>query len=317
MSPLHPAPDEEINPATLPTTQLQNDDIDLNPDLYDEEDEGEEDGDKDSSNTKDGSKDQPNGINLSSLNNLASQELQDYESSMAQIQHQANLTTPQLQAIKQITLPFDEAYAQFVTRFNSITSQHSISQEQESKFVSFIDGKLLQIQRRFIKQQSDPTSIYTLPQLVAELDAVVDVIWVSVERKSRLFCQSEYFIKILGDLEDYVAHYKRIFDEIQLDSHSRGKFVDLKWANMEVLFSFWRKVDLMVSLLIDGYDLSEAQVEKMSRTELVRLIPIVSRLRLSIIAKLDRIRVLVVDDAIRDMLELEVSQLFEGVLERS
>lgn len=89
-----------------------------------------------------------------------------------------------------------------------------------------------------------------------------------------------------------------------------------------------------MSFLIDGYNIvlnngnQQTKLIKMNVTELTRLLPIVTRLRIAIISKIDGLRMRLKknqennndNDATSNILtifELEISRLFEGILERS
>ncbi|KAI3406142.2 hypothetical protein KGF56_000984 [Candida oxycetoniae] len=326
MSPMHPAPNEEINPLSLPTTQLENNDIDLNPDLYDDDD-----------------KSPPS--TLQNNANLAEEELKDHNEAMRELEQSKQFSNADIYKLHQVTLPFTESYRLFTAKFDSFPPVYTspITSDQQSKLIRYLDEQLLQIQRKFVKQQAETTVSYSCPRLIQDLDSVIDLLWVSIAQKQRLFGQEEYYIKILGDLEDYINHYKTLFDELWINSNVRDKFLDLDRKKMIAFFKFIQKLDLQLSLLIDGYDkLGKVHVaeekndgdisitnnngrgvaiarnlQKFSATELVRLFPIISRLRLAIIEKIDSLRKKVTDESIRDVLELEVSRIFEGVLERS
>lgn len=369
-SPLHPAPNEEIDPLSLPTTQLENNDIDLNPELYSDNDNvnlGNS-----NSNNKDNINNDNNGAtayytepNLTSNNingnnsnianyeeygknnskgllqqlNLrsAALETENLKQSFESPEHQNTVLPLQTKLIHQITEPFQQIYLQFKNNFDSSPQAHPITSAQESRFINIIDEQLLQIQRKFVKQQSDTKITYSCSNLIMDLDGVLDTLWLLIQLKQRLFGQQDYYIKILGDLEDYINHYRRIFDEIWIDSNVQGKFLDLEIKKVGAFFKFLQKLDLQLSLLIDGYYLHSGKVQtvnldadtqqqkqsigqdlqRFSSTGLTRLLLIISRTRLAIIEKIDAVRVKVLQQEIRDLLELEVSRIFEGVLERS
>ena len=104
--------------------------------------------------------------------------------------------------------------------------------------------------------------------------------------------------------------------------------------NLVIFFKFWQKIDLQLSCLIDGYNIvlnngnQQTNLIKMNVTQLTRLLPIVTRLRIAIISKIDGLRMRLKknqennndNDATSNILtifELEISRLFEGILERS
>lgn len=88
----------------------------------------------------------------------------------------------------------------------------------------------------------------------------------------------EYFIKILNDLEDYISHYDIVPE----------------------LFELCQFIDVRLSFLMDK--------GLFSRTQLIRVTAIVNRLRMMIITKVTNPS---------PVYEIEVSKLFEGILERS
>ncbi|KAI5969549.1 hypothetical protein CANMA_001399 [Candida margitis] len=299
-SPVHPAPNEEIKPGSLPTTQLQNDDLDLNPDLYDD------------------TNDQP------SLTTEDKQDEANYDTVMSQVSQSHEFDKVDLQNLQQITLPFNEGFQLFKSSFESYPSTSPISSDQKSKFINYIDDQLLQIQRKFIKQQSTNEVIYPFGVLIQNLDAIFDIIWISICHKQRLFGQEEYYIKIMGDLEDYVAHYSTttttIFEETwQLNSQNEP-IMQVDFTKIVAVCKFLQKLDLQLSLLIDGYaednDDQGGKTQRLNETQKVRLNMLVQRLRLRIIEGFEKVALSAQRNGLRDVLEVEATRIFEGVLER-
>lgn len=327
-TPIHPAPNEELTNGVQTNTLLADSNIDLNPDLYEEEEMQVEDS-KDNSNDK--------GLPKNSTNDALlppqSEGTSNNDVNGAITNADSDLEDVEINQLHQITLPFIESYQLLKQDFhNTLTNLNltQITSAQQSKLINYIDETLLQIQRKFIKQQTELEISYSLIHLLQELSTVISVIWVSIQQKLVLYGQIEYYIKILGDLEDYVNNYKTLFNE----SWSNNNNLHINMQNLVIFFKFWQKIDLQLSFLIDGYNIvlnndnQQTKLIKMNVTELTRLLPIVTRLRIAIISKIDAIRIRlkrnqesnsdnVATSNILTIFELEISRLFEGILERS
>lgn len=327
-TPIHPAPNEELTNGVPTNTLLADSNIDLNPDLYEEEEMQVEDS-KDNSNDK--------GLPKNSTNDALlppqSEGTSNNDVNGAITNADSDLEDVEINQLHQITLPFIESYQLLKQDFhNTLTNLNltQITSAQQSKLINYIDETLLQIQRKFIKQQTELEISYSLIHLLQELSTVISVIWVSIQQKLVLYGQIEYYIKILGDLEDYVNNYKTLFNE----SWSNNNNLHINMQNLVIFFKFWQKIDLQLSFLIDGYNIvlnndnQQTKLIKMNVTELTRLLPIVTRLRIAIISKIDAIRIRlkrnqesnsdnVATSNILTIFELEISRLFEGILERS
>lgn len=328
-TPIHPAPNEELTNGVPTNTLLADSNIDLNPDLYEEEE-------MDIEEAKSNIVDEIPPENLTS-NDPALQPQSGNASNDdingATTNADSDLEDVEINQLHQITLPFNESYQLLKQEFqNTLTNlgQSQITSAQQSKLINYIDETLLQIQRKFIKQQTELEINYSLIQLLQELSTVISVIWVSIQQKLVLYGQIEYYIKILGDLEDYVNNYKTLFNE----TWSKNNNLHINMQNLVIFFKFWQKIDLQLSFLIDGYNIvlnndnQQTKLIKMNVTELTRLLPIVTRLRIAIISKIDGLRMRLKknqennndNDATSNILtifELEISRLFEGILERS
>lgn len=328
-TPIHPAPNEELTNGVPTNTLLADSNIDLNPDLYEEEE-------MDIEEAKSNIVDEIPPENLTS-NDPALQPQSGNASNDdingATTNADSDLEDVEINQLHQITLPFNESYQLLKQEFqNTLTNlgQSQITSAQQSKLINYIDETLLQIQRKFIKQQTELEINYSLIQLLQELSTVISVIWVSIQQKLVLYGQIEYYIKILGDLEDYVNIYKTLFNE----TWSKNNNLHINMQNLVIFFKFWQKIDLQLSFLIDGYNIvlnngnQQTKLIKMNVTELTRLLPIVTRLRIAIISKIDGLRMRLKknqennndNDATSNILtifELEISRLFEGILERS
>lgn len=282
-TPIHVAPDVEVN---LPDKPFESTDLELNPELEDEDDVSQD----------------TNGV--SSQNHHAgysSDELIDVDTMMQ---------------IDLWTLPFESAYEVRKKQFSNHSDQPAVSEWQQSKFINYIDGELLQVQRNFIKNQADSEEVYPLGQLLEDVSKILDLIWYLINSNNRLYGQDEYLIKITGDLEDWIAYYS--LDVID------GTNVAIE-ADLFKFFNFFQSLDTKLSFLIDGFKVGETQI-KMSSTEIIRLMPIITRLRLEIVSKLDPSRARLTHlkalgkagaNALLNKLDVEIGRLFEGVLERS
>lgn len=328
-TPIHPAPNEELTNGVPTNTLLADSNIDLNPDLYEEE---EMDIEEATSNIVDEISPENLTSNDPALQPQSGNASND-DINGATTNADSDLEDVEINQLHQITLPFNESYQLLKQEFqNTLTNlgQSQITSAQQSKLINYIDETLLQIQRKFIKQQTKLEINYSLIQLLQELSTVISVIWVSIQQKLVLYGQIEYYIKILGDLEDYVNNYKTLFNE----TWSKNNNLHINMQNLVIFFKFWQKIDLQLSFLIDGYNIvlnngnQQTKLIKMNVTELTRLLPIVTRLRIAIISKIDGLRMRLKknqennndNDATSNILtifELEISRLFEGILERS
>lgn len=328
-TPIHPAPNEELTNGVPTNTLLADSNIDLNPDLYEEE---EMDIEEATSNIVDEISPENLTSNDPALQPQSGNASND-DINGATTNADSDLEDVEINQLHQITLPFNESYQLLKQEFqNTLTNlgQSQITSAQQSKLINYIDETLLQIQRKFIKQQTELEINYSLIQLLQELSTVISVIWVSIQQKLVLYGQIEYYIKILGDLEDYVNNYKTLFNE----TWSKNNNLHINMQNLVIFFKFWQKIDLQLSFLIDGYNIvlnngnQQTKLIKMNVTELTRLLPIVTRLRIAIISKIDGLRMRLKknqennndNDATSNILtifELEISRLFEGILERS
>ncbi|KAI5965191.1 uncharacterized protein KGF55_001411 [Candida pseudojiufengensis] len=331
-SPLHPGPNEEINPQNLPTTKLQDDSLNLNPELYDEDDEEENEA-------------------IEKNNITIPENLEAEDSKIAQQEIVPNVEEEGLEeeefedidltSLNQLTLPFEEQLQNFIStnlsnNSNALHQEESLSLTQQSKFINYIDEKLLILQRQFIKQQSESKIIYPLIDLIKNLNEIINLIWKSISlnfnnnnnQKLNLFGQEEYYIKILGDLEEYLLHYQILFKQnFEIDSQGK-RFINIDINEIIQFFKFLINLDLQMSVLLgssisngdeeieDSRNISTSKKSKFSNTEIIRLSPIVNRIRILIIEKLERLSKEIKSKNLKNLLELESSKIFEGTLER-
>lgn len=212
------------------------------------------------------------------------------------------------------TEPFDEA----LLRLTEITEKNSsprLTMPQQSKLITFLDGQLLQVHRKFIKNQAENYESYPLVQLITDLEAIVNVIWCLVNHNTELFGQEEYLIRILGDVEDWIMYY-----DLPTLSAKNPSSLDIH----KCVFLFFQSLDTRLSFLIDGYQVNERHT-KLSATEIVRLNPIVNRIRFAIINKVEKSRAHLLKEnwnensaakSFMNVLETEVGRLLEGTIER-
>lgn len=235
-TPIHPAPNEELTNGVPTNTLLADSNIDLNPDLYEEEE-------MDIEEAKSNIVDEIPPENLTSndpalqpqTGNAFNDNIND-----ATTNADSDLEDVEINQLHQITLPFNESYQLLKQEFqNTLTNlgQSQITSAQQSKLINYIDETLLQIQRKFIKQQTELEINYSLIQLLQELSTVISVIWVSIQQKLVLYGQIEYYIKILGDLEDYVNNYKTLFNE----TWSKNNNLHINMQNLVIFLNSGRR----------------------------------------------------------------------------
>lgn len=225
------------------------------------------------------------------------------------------------------TPTFEEAYESVERKVNQ-PEVHKLSESSRSNLVNDIDEQYLQVQRKFVKNQAADEETYSLYQLVDDLSLIFDLIWCSVNRKNGLFGQEEYTIKLVLDLEEFLSRYELF------EVHSS---LAVLYTKLLRFFSFLQSLDARISFLVDGFTKEgSSRIQRMNRTQIVRISTIVARLRNLIVYKMDNLHLFLRreqgifqsrndDDKeadygillkIRDSLEVEVSRLFEGLLER-
>ncbi|QBM85703.1 Subunit 11 of the general transcription factor TFIIH [Metschnikowia aff. pulcherrima] len=301
-TPEHVRADEEVEVPSGPISL----DLDLNPDL--------EDGDENNENpfTKNTPQETPLNTPANTRNETPAED--DGVRQIPENHSENDIDISQSRfSILLWTLPFDEAFSLLKKQFSESAKHGPISLSQQSKFINYIDGELLQIQRKFIKNQSELAITYSVSDLIADLSPVIDLIWFLLQDHESLFGQDEYYIKILGDLDDWMTYYT--FPNLE------SRLAEATAFSVK-LFDFIQKIDTQVSFLIDGYD-ALGEFTKMSATALVRLSPIVMRLRLTIVEKFDFSRAklyasrdVAANDELLNILDVEIGRLFEGILER-
>jgi hypothetical protein len=301
-TPIHVAPNVEVK--ELPTETFA-DDFDLNPDLYDDDDNKTQDGTR---LNNESSSQLNTTITINDNNN--GRESQLVSNNIQNDDYGTDIDY----AVKSVTSPFDTIYQATLQQFSS--TPNVLSDQQISKIVNYTDEELLKIQRKYIKSQAEDLP-YDIYNLIGDLVSVVNILWVSITNKNRLFGQENYFIKILGDLEDYLDHYPLFKNIPPISDTAHQQVVDF--------FTFFQSLDVKLSCLIDGYTaiVGDKQIsQKLTATEYLRLLPIVTRLRILIITKTESVKSKLQDSAdgaaidMADILDVEVGRLFEGILDR-
>lgn len=259
-SPPHPEPNEEVK--QLPSGQLN---IDLNPDLQSDDDSDFVPVKQATDNEDEGGFIRPQGPRFDPLlmNELSMEKLEE------------PVIDKPIQ-VDQLTKSFEEAYELATGEFES---HDPISDIQQSKLVNYLDEELLKIQRLFVKTQSGEISL-TLDDILHPILTNLQVIWLSISVTSST--NVEYFIKVLNDLEDYLAFYKI--------------------SNPSLLFSLLQFIDVRLSYLYD--------IRVFSPTGYVRTLSIITRLRILVLDRFSR-------QEANNTVEVEISKVFEGLLERS
>lgn len=229
-----------------------------------------------------------------------------------------------------------------------ISEPAGLSLAQQSRFVQYIDNRLLQIQRNFIKylsseNKSQSGSPFTLTTLLKELSSVLNFIWYSIfETKTipvvtnkfenefelplvhptRLFGQTDYLIKIMGDLTDYIQKYD--FEE---------------WHELTDLLQLLKKIDSFVSILIDQTESNDTPL--INNTERVRMDSIITRTKLTTIQKFEHMKFKIHQDQLSSALgakrkhdhtsteeadpvegilhkyEEKIGEIYEGIIDRT
>lgn len=322
-TPLHPAGNQEV--GALPTLAMPSNNLDLNPDLYDDDDDDDDnyvtvDNDNDNDDTRFNDNDNDNDNNNDNDDNESDVSLEDVN----------------IKDLKTFTIPFDTAFELVQLEFEEHNdNQIKTNESQQSKFVNYLDNSLLKVQRKFIKHiaglENDKIN-YSIFNLTNELNDIINLIWFSVNKQNKLFGQVNYLIKIMLDLEDYVGHYE-FTNLIEINDKTDEIITNQNNINLIKYFNLLQSLDVKISFLIDGYKLQDTDnsVQRINNTELIRLNPITSRLRILVISKLDPIRYSLSKilnntnssklskqraNDLLNLLEVEASRLFEGILDR-
>ncbi|AOA63196.1 TFIIH complex subunit [Komagataella phaffii CBS 7435] len=206
----------------------------------------------------------------------------------------------------------------------------ALSLTQQSRFISFVDDKLLQIQRNFIKYLSEEDSTYTLSQLIRQINETISILWYSIFRVEQipvvfhsailgrnstslnhassvdLFGQPHYFIRIIGDLIDYVE-----------------KFPLSSVDELRELLALVAKLDNVVIVLVDQDTVSTPSAKKdfIDKTEKVRLLSLATRFKLLLLSKYEELKTvrhpITAEFNIWPEYDQLVGQVYEGIIDRT
>lgn len=307
-TPLHPAPNEEV--TQLPSGPMT-DDMDLNPDLYDEEDVAVGIGNGNGIVTED------NDDNGSLLQEQDQVETSDEAVNMEESDMEpVDLSNGASRVEVELLTPDFDVYMDRVKSNFEANNEPQLSASQQSNLVMYLDDSILKAHRKFIKSQVNEEMTYPIIDLIADFTSIIDVLWLSVNRRNKLLFQGEYLIKMLGDMLDFIENYRYL-----VDPHGNNTAESLTTA-IQKCFIFLQALDARIAFLMDGYSMELGQpIQKLSRTQVVRLVPVATRLRMAVIAKMEPLRrqleTLDNQKAVSILIDIEVSKLFEGILDRS
>ncbi|GAV53700.1 hypothetical protein ZYGR_0AK02020 [Zygosaccharomyces rouxii] len=195
-----------------------------------------------------------------------------------------------------------------------------LSLSQQSKFISYLDEQLMNIQRRFVQSRGLNTEngYSGLAPLLQDLKSVIDFIWYSIDgttpnteklltqdvseipieqfdsSKSTYFGQTAYLMRVADDIMDYTEK----FDLDQLDLGGQGGVIPK-------LFKLLFILDHIFARLLDGTIPGRT---KMNLTDAVRMRAIAERTRTRLTRYLGQKQV--------HGYHYEVSKIYEESLER-
>lgn len=307
-TPLHPAPNEEV--SQLPNAPMA-DEMDLNPELYDDEDVAVGIGRGNTIVIEEEVR--PNGENSQLVQEQGQEQvneiMSDEESEMEEVD-----VTNKVDIIL-LTPDFDEYMSKLNIAFDA-NKEAQLSASQQSNLVMYLDDSILKVHRKFIKSQVNEEMTYPINDLIGDLTSTLDVLWLSVNSRNKLIFQGEYLIKVLGDMLDFIENYRSL-----IDPHKQHTFQSLT-ADLEKIFQFFQALDARIAFLMDGYSIEGSLLQKLSGTQVIRVVPIATRLRMAVISKMELVRHQLVSlppdqQAISNLIDIEVSKLFEGILDRS
>ncbi|CEP64858.1 TFIIH complex subunit TFB6 LALA0_S14e00870g [Lachancea lanzarotensis] len=198
-------------------------------------------------------------------------------------------------------------------------NQRALSMSQQSKFISYCDEKLMEIQRKFVQSRglNEQHGYQGLGPLLEDLKTVLDFIWYSIEgltntesllktdvnlmsreqfagTKSTSFGQVYYLIRVADDFLDYLA----TFD-------IRGMSSDEQHKTLSKAFKFIIILDVSFARLLEGLVPGNT---RLNATETVRIAGIAERTRTAVPRYLEEQQV--------HGYHYEVSKIYEETLER-
>ncbi|CCC70291.1 hypothetical protein NCAS_0E02210 [Naumovozyma castellii] len=218
LTPLHPSADEQLDLNDI--KELDDDDIndlDLNPDLDADIVLSMEDANK----TRQGS------ITKRPINITEDDEIFD---DMDDFMPKINVGSP-----FSSNVALNKMHAASTSSPMMKMTPRRLSMSQQSKFITYCDNQLMQVQRRFVQSQglNNQNGYPDLVSLLKDLKTLVDFIWYSIDNSnphtdyllkmdtpeestykpsveliSTYFGQTSYLIRIADDLLDYIEKFK-------------------------------------------------------------------------------------------------------------
>lgn len=218
-----------------------------------------------------------------------------------------------------VNSPFSSGVDVTRLRSGSQSAQRRLSLSQQSKFISYCDDRLLEIQRRFVQSRglAEENGYRELAPLLQDLKKLLDFIWYSIDGVSNTeqlllqnlddmnetqfanttstdFGQSYYMIRVADDFLDYLMK----FDITHLSTDEQHK-------TMAKAFKFLMILDKVFARCLTGLVPGNF---KLNGTEMVRISGIAERSRLAIPEYLEQQNI--------KGYHYEVSKIYEETLER-
>lgn len=188
-------------------------------------------------------------------------------------------------------------------QLQAVHSGRRLSSSQQSKFVNYVDEKLLHIQRRFVQSFGLSELGYKkIDELLADVKQLLNFVWLSIdnngqtqftkeqyrEMKSTNFGQTDYIIRIAGDLLEYIS-------KLDVDDESARTILKLLHS-----------LDEKFAKLIDG-DVPGGK--GINRTECVRVNGIAERTRITVADVFEKQKI--------EGFHYELSKIYDQVLDRT
>ncbi|SCU91097.1 LADA_0F08086g1_1 [Lachancea dasiensis] len=202
---------------------------------------------------------------------------------------------------------------------NPVANQRRLSMAQQSRFISYCDDKLMNIQRKFVQSRglAEENGYTGLAPLLEDLKTVLDFLWYSIEgvaatesllavdldsltheqyssTESTDFGQMHYLLRVADDFLDYLTRFN-------LNSLSQEE----QHKVLSKAFKFLMILDKIFARSLEGLVPGNT---KMTGTEVVRIAGIAERTRMVVPRFLEEQRV--------HGYHFEVSKIYEETLER-
>lgn len=177
-----------------------------------------------------------------------------------------------------------------------------LSMPQQSRFVSYVDSRLMEIQRKFVQSRGlSPEKGYpSLIELLHDIKALVDFIWYSIDgtphtdhllqqplpevpeepevghgttatpKSAADFGQASFLIRIADDLLDYVEKFPISDDALVDETHNGGETIPK-------LFKLFFILDRVFRALISG---ANNNAIRLNGTDKIRFVGIAERTRM-------------------------------------